>query len=407
MSIQHALLLLPPIPEPATYPSIKAAYHVSLLLVLRKLKESTPGRSILDIALPCPHLWSSTELLRSTTYQASQVAIANLYKLVCIIAAKQGIEVADVDGDSIDIRIILVAYPRDGKLKTGRSGITGNLLGPVVELDVLARSGRPWARIFSVETEQGETVLKNFKTLAEGKDYQYEKIRGGIVQVTKAHNASDLVQHRCSSVAVGGTFDHLHIGHKLLLTMTLFALDTPTDGDQGKTKVVTIGMTAADLLAKKQYAEMLQSWKLRTERTHAFIQGISNFSTEGDQIEKSEEVHKPGPNGHALIIRLPWASSTLELRYVEIWDPFGPTITDPEIDTIVVSGETRSGGKMVNDKRVEFGMNELEVFEVDVLDTDEEDKSHGSTLENTFQAKLSSTEIRKAQAERLKGKSKV
>src|ERR1700712_4134987 len=132
MAIPQALLLLPPIPEPATYPTIKAAYHTPLQLILQKLKQSTPGRSTLDIALPCPHLWSPNKLLRSTTYHASQASLANLYKLVCIIAAKQGIEVADVEGDSVDVRVILVAYPRNGDLKS-RNGLKGNLLGPIVE----------------------------------------------------------------------------------------------------------------------------------------------------------------------------------------------------------------------------------------------------------------------------------
>jgi phosphopantetheine adenylyltransferase len=404
MAPPQALLLLPPIPEPATYPSVKVAYHAPLLLTLRKLKESIPGRSILDIVLPCPHLWSQSRRPHGAAYDATQLAVSNIYKLICVIAARHGIEVADVEGDSIDVRVILLAYPRDGDLKGGR--VTGNLLGPVIDLDVLARSGRPWNQVISIDTEQGDRLLKNFQSASGNKAYQFEKLRGGVTQISTLETSkSNGVTHYCDSVVIGGTFDHLHIGHKLLLTMALFALDPPDpDAEEPKIKVVTIGMTSADLLAKKKYAELLQSWKTRTDRTHAFVQGIVNFSP--IDIERSEEIHNPGPNGHAIIIRIPWMSNVLELRYVEIWDPFGPTITDPHIDTIVVSGETRSGGKMVNDKRSEVGMAELKVFEVDVLDT-EEDEGKSILLENAFQAKLSSTEIRKLQAERLKGKSKV
>jgi phosphopantetheine adenylyltransferase len=403
------LLLLPPIPEPPTYPAIKAAYNAPLLLILRRFKDDIAGRSILDIALPCPHLHNASQPPRSVLYEQTQQAVANVYKLVCIIAAKNGIEVADVEGDSIDVRIILLAYPRDGNMSNVSA--TEGLLGPVVDLHVLARSQRPWTKVFSIETEQGEALYRNFSSLSKPNTYQRERVRGGIVQVSNHKiNSSTTAAHRCDSVIIGGTFDHLHIGHKLLLTMMVFALDPPisrSDLTNKSTKVVTVGMTAADLLAKKKYAELLQSWKVRTERTHAFIKGIMNFSS--SNIEKSEEIHNPGPNGHAIIVRIPWMSSILEFRYVEIWDPFGPTITDADVDTIVVSGETRSGGKMVNDKRIELGMKPLEVFEVDVLDTEEDEGTNQSesALENAFQAKLSSTEIRKAQAEKLKGRSKV
>jgi len=411
MALSQSLLLLPPVPEPGTYPSVKAAYHAPLVIALRSLKESVPGRSILDIALPCPLLWTQAAYPRSTSYHAIQQVVANVYKLICIIAAKQGIEVADVDGESIDVRIILLSYPRDGDLKNTTSLVTGNNVGPVIELNTLARSGRPWATIFSVETEPGEVLLKNFKSLSKDKAYKLTKVRGGVTQVTiSATDVPTAQSSRCTSVAVGGTFDHLHIGHKLLLTMTVFTLDEPApNGLMKSKKVITIGMTAADLLAKKKYADLLQSWKTRTDRTHAFIQGILNFSPDPSVIESSSEVHLEGPNGHAYIVKLPWVSSTLELRYVEIWDPFGPTITDPDIDSIVVSGETRSGGKMVNLKRVEVGMTELNIFEVDVLDTDEEetDEKKSKALEGAFQAKLSSTEIRKTQAERLINRSKV
>jgi phosphopantetheine adenylyltransferase len=94
------------------------------------------------------------------------------------------------------------------------------------------------------------------------------------------------------------------------------------------------------------------------------------------------------------------------LNYVEIWDPFGPTITDARINTLVVSAETRSGGVAVNEKRRELGMAEVVIHEVDVLDagTDGEDAAQ----KEGFEDKLSSTEIRRAMVERRRGgRSKV
>ncbi|KAF2674820.1 hypothetical protein BT63DRAFT_21472 [Microthyrium microscopicum] len=399
-SSPQSLLLLPPIPEPATYPTVKATYQAPLLLALRQLKETISGRCILDIALPCPHLYKSSAS-RAELYAQTQAAVANVYKLVSIIAARQNIETADVDGDAVDVRVLLIAYPRNGILEVATAKDTSGWFGPVVELSQLAESGRAWDRIWSVETEQGEQLVKNFKTLWKGSKAEFSKLRGGVVQVDKSASKSVGSEvKRSNSVCVGGTFDHLHIGHKLLLTMTAFALDPPADGSSEAEKTVTIGMTAADLLAKKQYAELLQSWRTRTDRTHAFLRGIMLLEEDKEQLE---EVHNPGPNGHALLVRISTSAGNLLLRYVEIWDPFGPTITDPTIETLIVSAETRSGGKMVNDKRNEVDMASLIVLEVDVLDASEEEKLDSDLLAT----KLSSTEIRKRQQERLKRQSRV
>jgi phosphopantetheine adenylyltransferase len=100
---------------------------------------------------------------------------------------------------------------------------------------------------------------------------------------------------------------------------------------------------------------------------------------------------EPGPNGHAVHVSYP---SNLVIKYVQIMDPFGPTITDESISALVISKETRSGGAAVNEKRKEKGWAPLEVFEVDVLDAGEEEVE-----DETFQ-KLSSTEIRRLLSER-------
>jgi len=42
---------------------------------------------------------------------------------------------------------------------------------------------------------------------------------------------------------------------------------------------------------------------------------------------------------------------SLEYNVVTITDPFGPTITEPDMDLIVLSQETKKGGDMVNMER--------------------------------------------------------
>lgn len=54
-------------------------------------------------------------------------------------------------------------------------------------------------------------------------------------------------------------------------------------------------------------------------------------------------------------------SKGLELIIASIEDPYGPSITDRDLEVIVVSQETHRGGHMVNEKRLERGLSQLEV----------------------------------------------
>ncbi|KAI7536330.1 hypothetical protein KC331_g11545, partial [Hortaea werneckii] len=91
----------------------------------------------------------------------------------------------------------------------------------------------------------------------------------------------------------------------------------------------------------------------------------------------------------------------LAVKCTEIQDPFGPTITEEQISALIISAETRSGGKAVNDKRKEKGWKDLEVFEVEVLDAEAE----GQGVKEGFEGKLSSTAIREKIARKVKGES--
>ena len=184
--------------------------------------------------------------------------------------------------------------------------------------------------------------------------------------------------------------------------MFAYLLDFSTDPEQEKPRTLTIGITGDEMLKKKKYAEFLETWSERQKTTSAFLQGILDFSPNG-RTASEQEINEPGPNGHAVHTRL---FQNLVIKCVEIWDAFGPTITEPNLSALVVSAETRSGGQAVNDKRREKGWTELEVFEVDVLDAEESESSTGAS-DQSFQSKLSSTEIRRIQSDKARTRSKA
>lgn len=107
------------------------------------------------------------------------------------------------------------------------------------------------------------------------------------------------------NVAVGGTFDRLHIGHQILLLYTvLYAKDE-----------VIVGISGDKLLQKKFNRSLVQPLFIRTQRVKEFIQKI-----------------KPD----------------LKITAFELEDPYGFTITRPDIHAIVVSEETLKGAISIN-----------------------------------------------------------
>jgi phosphopantetheine adenylyltransferase len=405
--VQRVLLLLPPAPTSPSYAALKAAYNSPLFTVLKDIARSphrTQDSILLEIALPCPHLYGQLNAPRGPLYAHTQQLVADLYKLICITAARESIDTEDTEG--VDVRVVLVAYPRDGQLTAPLPDATAEqeLQGPAIDIHTLARSSRSWDTIYSVESEEGERVLNSFSSLSKTQGF-VRKVRGGIVRVESAKPDTSPVAKSLSytnhlSVAVGGTFDHLHIGHKLLLTMFAFMLGRRQPSTPEATpSVLTVGITGDALLRNKKFAEHLESWKARQETVHNFLSSLVYFGPSDDGRIQVQEINDPGPNGHAVHVSYPFG---LTIKYVEIWDPFGPTITDKDISALVLSLETRSGGAAVNSQRTEQGWHPLEVFEVAVLDASEEDN-----VDETFQSKLSSTEIRRQRSERIQSKAKA
>ncbi|MCJ1251183.1 hypothetical protein MMC30_008414 [Trapelia coarctata] len=405
----QSLLILPGPPSEASIATFRAAYEPALVQALCRISSESNAdfRARLDIALTCSNTFPArSEQPRDSIYFHAQHFIGLLYRLVCSICTEKKIDFL-FDND-VDVRIVLVGS--DGSLSSDGIPNTHALLqGPVIDLVTLGLSQRPWVHVFSIESEEGEGALRSFLRirldhplgLRQPTNFTRERLTGGtIVKRLDKQESESTSQNFTSryhySVAVGGTFDHLHAGHKLLLTATALILEPATSSEPQKERCLTIGITGDELLKNKRYAEVLESWEERQAAVCQFLLAIIHFGDPEDGIKESEQYRREGPNGRAIHYSL---DSGMVIKCVEISDPYGPTITDESITALVVSGETRSGGRAVNGKRAERGWSELAVFEIDVLDAESQEETD-SNRTNDFHGKISSTEIRKRLHER-------
>lgn len=160
--------------------------------------------------------------------------------------------------------------------------------------------------------------------------------------------------------AMGGTFDHLHAAHKLLLHMALFCTESR----------LIVGVMADRLLKTKSHAHVLEPLDTRLGAATAFLR-------------------RSGGDARGVV-----------LDVVEIQDALGPTAWDAEISLLLVSKETMSGGREVNRVRGEKGLSQLDILSVDVISsvfTDDRKKTVDlSALEDSQlkDAKMGSTGIR-------------
>jgi|Deesub1362B_J571_1020462.scaffolds.fasta_scaffold00003_530 pantetheine-phosphate adenylyltransferase len=123
-------------------------------------------------------------------------------------------------------------------------------------------------------------------------------------------------------VALGGTFEVLHIGHMYLLTIAMELADE-----------LYIGITT-NRFAEKYKCYTLSDYETRLEKVKEFIESQG------------------------------WKGS---LRFFPLNEPYGPTIKIEDIDILVVTPETYPMAIKINSIRVDKGMKPLKIFVTDYI----------------------------------------
>lgn len=397
------LLLLPYSPSTASLTNLRTSYESGLRQALKRASHSSSRSqsTTLDIAIVYEeHSWSDGSDV-SLDYNHLQRLLGLMYRLICIICTEESVDI-EYEND-VDARVLFFSGTEDPGRTTQEHDEDSHLRSPLIPFQALALCPKPWKRVCFPENQNGRDLCKAFLQVrnnspnADAENLDIEGVAGGVSTETSSQNPlpgassmqSDWKGH--SSIAVGGTFDHLHAGHKLLLTMTALLLNLHGKPIHSR-RSLTIGITGDELLKKKQYIDQLQGWGERQAVVREFLLGILQMSLPTDTLKFTQRMSNSDTG--AKTVREEFESG-LVINYVEIFDAFGPTITDESISALVISGETRSGGQAVNDKREAKGWSFLAVFEVDVLNAELGDDSASNRMDENYQGKISSTEIRR------------
>jgi pantetheine-phosphate adenylyltransferase len=164
-------------------------------------------------------------------------------------------------------------------------------------------------------------------------------------QLRAAHLTPQLGFSVHDHVAMGGTFDRLHAGHKVLLTRSLLHAGAR----------LRVGIAGPALLGKKKHAEHLQPFDARRQAVAAFL-----------------------------------AAQRSDLAYdlVELTEPTGGTTTIAGVSAMVVSPETLPAVAAINAARAENGLAPLAPLAIDFVGGDDD------------ASRVSSTKLRQLAADR-------
>lgn len=379
--VRRSLLLLPFSQGSPSRRSIADLYKRPLTAALSRVK-SPDHSATLIIAVVGNFLHQIPAGDSRISWPCAQSMLAGLYSLASYICAQQSIATDTNAGpNSVDAQIVLVHDDRS------RASGGGAMLRTLSEF---AGLGDSWTSVFHLKSEEGRQLADYYAEHVKGEQQAAQNLVSLDCDNAAQRVDSPLVPAESPSrqykvVCLGGTFDHLHPGHKLLLSAATLLLGIPSTPESPCRFI--IGVTGDEMLKNKKFAEYVQPWDVRAQGVLEFLRAVIDHPASAAPAFASE--------GEGRLVAS-FRGGAVVVECVVFQDLYGPTISVEEIEALVVSGETREGGKAVNDKRREQGWRELDVYEVDVLDArGVSDEGQGT---EDFGAKISSTAIRQQKA---------
>lgn len=125
---------------------------------------------------------------------------------------------------------------------------------------------------------------------------------------------------------LGGTFDHLHIGHKKLIDIAF-----------NQSEKIIIGLATEKLYRQKFLAGLIDAYQIRESELKKYLQ-------EKNYLPRAE--------------------------IIPLEDIFGPSLKIKDINAVFVTQTTLPNAKIINDKRLEAGLTPLEIITVPFVKDD-------------------------------------
>jgi pantetheine-phosphate adenylyltransferase len=131
------------------------------------------------------------------------------------------------------------------------------------------------------------------------------------------------MMRKFKEVAVGGTFDQLHRGHKMLLLKAF---------EVGQR--VQIGLTSDDFVSKMDKPHLTASYKERLKELRTFLRSLG-------LLEKA--------------------------KIIPINDPYGTAASQKSLDALIVSDETQKTALGINKKRIASNFPPLRIVTINMV----------------------------------------
>jgi len=185
--------------------------------------------------------------------------------------------------DKVDTRVILSHF-RDHLLGIKANNEQDRGIQTSKKIDTVLTIGKDY--FTSVLLNKSETICSKSIIVEDGQpesptpDKLINSSKFGTIQ--NLANEDKVYQH----VVLGGTFDRLHTGHKMLLSAAILRCETR----------LTIGVTDGSMIHTKKLWELIEPCQTRIEKLKEFLMDIE---------------------------------PRLEYNIVPILDPYGPTASDP------------------------------------------------------------------------------